>query len=302
MSLGARISQLRAKAGMSQDALAERLEVSRQSVSKWETDASVPELEKLVKLSELFGVTLDELVRGITPEKGGTELEEEVAGPAEETFAGGEAPEPAPSQPYWTGRRVAGAVLLTMGGLILVALTLLGGFGTGLFLSLAFFTCGTIFLKCPKRPGLWSAWAVYIFLHVSLSSLFGVSSTLVLTPLLPWYANVLPLSEMTWQLIISGAILAALLVMTGWTLWSFRGTPFPRTWKNILTAAVLWAARIALAQIIGRLVLPALSMGDPGAWTYALLTPAMALDNLGCDLLTAAAVVTTIKLLAKRRP
>ena len=143
---------------------------------------------------------------------------------------------------------------------------------------------------------------MYIFLHVSLSSLFGVSSTLVLTPLLPWYANVLPLSEMTWQLIISGAILAALLVMTGWTLWSFRGTPFPRTWKNILTAAVLWAARIALAQIIGRLVLPALSMGDPGAWTYALLTPAMALDNLGCDLLTAAAVVTTIKLLAKRRP
>ena len=44
--------------------LADALEVSRQSVSKWETDASIPELDKLLRLAELFGVTLDELVKG----------------------------------------------------------------------------------------------------------------------------------------------------------------------------------------------------------------------------------------------
>ena len=67
MTLGERLIQLRAKAGLSQDDLAERLGVSRQSVSKWENNVSVPDLDKLVKLGEVFGVSLDELVRGNVP-------------------------------------------------------------------------------------------------------------------------------------------------------------------------------------------------------------------------------------------
>ena len=62
MSLGTNISRLRAEKRLSQGDLAEVLEVSRQSVSKWETDSSVPDLDKLIKLSQLFRVTLDELV------------------------------------------------------------------------------------------------------------------------------------------------------------------------------------------------------------------------------------------------
>ena len=58
MTLGERISALRAARGMKQDELAAALGVSRQSVSKWETGASVPELDKLVQLAGLFGVTL----------------------------------------------------------------------------------------------------------------------------------------------------------------------------------------------------------------------------------------------------
>ena len=46
---------------MSQGDLADRLEVSRQSVSKWETGQSVPDLDKIIKLADLFGVTVDEL-------------------------------------------------------------------------------------------------------------------------------------------------------------------------------------------------------------------------------------------------
>lgn len=67
MTLGERLIQLRAKAGLSQDTLAEQLGVSRQSVSKWENDASVPDLEKLVKLSGVFDISLDELVKGEVP-------------------------------------------------------------------------------------------------------------------------------------------------------------------------------------------------------------------------------------------
>ena len=62
MSLGERIYKLRTEKGMSQGDLADALEVSRQSISKWETNGSVPELDKLVTLSEIFGVSSDELV------------------------------------------------------------------------------------------------------------------------------------------------------------------------------------------------------------------------------------------------
>ena len=59
MTLGETIRTVRSEKGMSQGDLADALDVSRQSVSKWETDASVPELDKLVKMCDLFGVSLD---------------------------------------------------------------------------------------------------------------------------------------------------------------------------------------------------------------------------------------------------
>ena len=62
MNLGQRIYELRTQKNLSQGDLAEALDVSRQSISKWETGSSVPELDKLIKLSQLFGVTLDELI------------------------------------------------------------------------------------------------------------------------------------------------------------------------------------------------------------------------------------------------
>ncbi len=51
MTLGEKIYKLRTKRGMSQEALGEALGVSRQSVSKWETDQSIPELDKTVSFS-----------------------------------------------------------------------------------------------------------------------------------------------------------------------------------------------------------------------------------------------------------
>lgn len=62
MTFGEKLRGLRRKAGMSQDALAERLEVSRQAVSKWELDEAMPETEKVVRIARLFDVSLDELL------------------------------------------------------------------------------------------------------------------------------------------------------------------------------------------------------------------------------------------------
>jgi len=62
MTLHEKIYELRKKNGLSQEALAESLGVSRQSVSKWETGEAIPEVAKLVALSRLFGVTTDYLL------------------------------------------------------------------------------------------------------------------------------------------------------------------------------------------------------------------------------------------------
>lgn len=64
MELAGNIYRLRTARGMSQEELAAALGVSRQSVSKWETGAATPELDKVAALAALFGVTMDELVLG----------------------------------------------------------------------------------------------------------------------------------------------------------------------------------------------------------------------------------------------
>lgn len=63
MILAEKIIKLRKQNGWSQEELAVRMDVSRQSVSKWESMNSIPDLDKIVKLSRLFGVTTDYLLR-----------------------------------------------------------------------------------------------------------------------------------------------------------------------------------------------------------------------------------------------
>lgn len=63
MTLGEKIYRLRTERGMSQEAFGDTLGVSRQSVSKWETDQSVPELDKIVAISEIFAVSTDYLLK-----------------------------------------------------------------------------------------------------------------------------------------------------------------------------------------------------------------------------------------------
>lgn len=61
-TIGKKIGMLRRQAGLTQDELAEKLGVSAQAVSKWENDISCPDIMLLTPLSELFGVTVDELL------------------------------------------------------------------------------------------------------------------------------------------------------------------------------------------------------------------------------------------------
>lgn len=67
MTIGQRIQQIRVSLGLSQEELGEKLEVTRQTVSKWELDQTIPEVQKIVMMSRLFSVTTDSiLVDGIS--------------------------------------------------------------------------------------------------------------------------------------------------------------------------------------------------------------------------------------------
>lgn len=93
MNVAEKILQCRKKAGLSQEALAERIGVSRQAVSKWETGEAMPELPTVVALAKEFGVTTDWLL---------SDAEEIPAAEEPKT-------EPAPSRPkrdakYWVNR------------------------------------------------------------------------------------------------------------------------------------------------------------------------------------------------------
>ena len=87
MTTGQRIAQKRKERNLSQEALGEQLGVSRQAIYKWESDASLPEIEKLVAMSRLFGISVGELLGVEEPD------------PAESGFA-------APPQPELTEQQI----------------------------------------------------------------------------------------------------------------------------------------------------------------------------------------------------
>ena len=134
MELGRRIYAYRTKRNLSQGDLADALGVSRQSVSKWETSNATPDLDKLVKLSELFGITLDELVG------------RQNAG----TPSSSEPPPCAKSPARITVQQIIGVVLLCT-GLAFLIFSLSGTHGavavTQLALSISWILCGAICLN-----------------------------------------------------------------------------------------------------------------------------------------------------------
>lgn len=159
MNLGENIFRLRTEKNLSQGDLADALDVSRQSVSKWENNSAVPELEKLLKMAQIFGITIDELVTG--------EKKEEA--PAAPTPP----PQTAPQQTVTkrqvlSAAQILGIILLAFGGLCLIIFTVVGIFigawALGLCIGLPFILCGTICLLCKKNVGLKCAWVIFILL------------------------------------------------------------------------------------------------------------------------------------------
>ncbi len=166
MNLGETIYKLRTEKNLSQGDLAELLEVSRQSISKWENNSAVPELEKIVKLSEIFGVSLDVLVKG----------EERIP----ETRNTNSVRETEKKEQGFPPRKIAGTVLLCMAFLVTLLFLIAGGGLGGIFFALPFLACGVICFAFRKNVGLWCAWAVYVLVDIYISYATGISRASVL--------------------------------------------------------------------------------------------------------------------------
>lgn len=158
MNLGERILDLRTKANMSQNDFADVLNVSRQSVSKWETNSSIPDLEKLMRMSEIFNISLDELVRG--------EMDV-ISDKSKETSNKKESS-------TLEMRKIVGFVLLGVGTIIFVLILVMGFFYEALVLASPFFIVGLINIVIKKYSALWSGWVVWLMVFVYIRYATGI--------------------------------------------------------------------------------------------------------------------------------
>lgn len=165
MTIGEKIYKLRTEKNLSQGELSELLEVSRQSVSKWENGAATPDLDKIIKLSEIFGITIDELIKS-----------EEVFSPPEEKAREIIIKKESSFPP----RKIIGTVLLSLSLIVTVVLLAAGGGIVGLVLSSPLILCGIICFIFKKNIGLWCAWATFFAIDMYLRVATGISSAVIL--------------------------------------------------------------------------------------------------------------------------
>ena len=236
MTLGENIARLRTKENLSQSDLADMLDVSRQSVSKWETDTSIPELDKLLKLSELFGVTLDELVNG------------------EETSK----IEVVPVSEHEKRRTIIGPVLLCAGLVIMVlCLLLAGNLLVGLLAASPFIICGIICFVVKRHVGLCCGWAIYLCVDLYLRFAAGLSWTTI-------FMTHLWTSQMNYvRLIIAWLQFIGMIVMIVCTVRSYRTLKLPMTKKEVTWLIIGWLVLIVVLPIIMSYGVMPLWMDDP---------------------------------------
>lgn len=182
-TMGERIYALRKQNNMSQGDLADRLEVSRQTVSKWENDSSLPELDKIIRLCELFKVSSDYVLRGITEDTESKEKEQTVI--KEKTV-------------IIERHTDIKAVFST--GLIINALFFLFISPKSFYIPLLFGAVAAVLLLCKKHPVYFSLWLVYVYINVfcSLTTAGGIDLIFDKSAYTAEYAPLLAVSVLLW--------------------------------------------------------------------------------------------------------
>lgn len=209
-SIGERIYDLRNRNNMSQGNLADKLDVSRQTISKWENNMCLPEAEKLLQLSEIFGVSIDYIMKG----ESDTQPTQEpvyiyVKDPESENI---------PKHNERLIKKYLGIILAIVGSLLTILLCLLGGWPYSVC-TIALVVLGVLYNKNVQHPWLVVSWFTYIMTMVMLPFCTAISPLLIFEPII-YTSGYLP------HLIIGWSIWIALAVLILCTVKAKRGYIF----------------------------------------------------------------------------
>ena len=162
MTLGEKIYELRTQHNLSQGDLANELNVSRQSISKWENGNSTPDLDKLTKLAKIFNISLDELVNNEETEKNIITTPEQIT----------------TTQTKTREKKIGKGLLIA--GIISIFVFLLLGLGiTGFLIAIPLFACSIIYYKAKSNHFLYCLWAIIPLADLFIRFAMGISWSVI---------------------------------------------------------------------------------------------------------------------------
>lgn len=239
ITLGERIYKYRSSRGLSQLELSELLDVSRQSISKWETDVAVPELSKLIKMAEIFDVSLDALVLGKE-----TEIKEEIVQRIIE-----EVPPAAPIAEIRERSRLKtgfGFCFLGVGILLSFLILLLAGDFLAAFILFVPFGVSAFFcLKQFRHAALWCFESWYCWIAAYFYYATGAHWN-------AWLPRLIYFSSFRFdiQIIISLGFFLLLVFFICMTVFVHRKEKFEFSKKRHITLAVITALAIPVKHLV----------------------------------------------------
>ena len=240
-NLGEQIYKYRTARGLSQLELAEALDVSRQSISKWETNVAVPELSKLVKMAELFEVTLDELILDKKAEMP-AENEVLVRETVRETVAEVKREEKKTS----ILKTVFGVIFLVVGILFAGYCLLFGAW----LAALAFLTpCVLSAVFCLKQfrfAALWCLHTWFVFISLYLLYATGISWSDIYTS-----GSILRVPGANpWHVVTAWALFSVQIVLVALTVYAYRKDEFHfSSTKRFVFAIATFGSRVVVGWV-----------------------------------------------------
>ncbi len=215
MNMGEKLYKLRKEKNMSQGELADLLEVSRQSVSKWENNTAVPDLQRMVRLSEIFEVSLDYLIKGEAPEEKAQPQTAEIVVKREGV----------------SGRKIAGIILICMAFLVIILFL-----PAGILYALPFILCAIICLACQKDILLKCIWVVYILADIFFRLTTGTRPWNILY-IFKWPEN---LTSQKIATAVSFAVMLAIIIATVIVLSKRPVEDYEKAKRNAVKFWCLW--------------------------------------------------------------
>lgn len=237
-NLGERINKYRTASGLSQLELSELLEVSRQSISKWETDVAVPELSKLVKMAEIFGITLDELVLGKEPEV------------SEEVISSRPEPTPAPvkeERHFSKVKHGMGFMFLGVGILLSFFILRFAGVLSAIVVFIPFGLSAFFCLRQFRRAALWcvDTWYVWIVSYFNYAT--GINWNPPLVELIRLPDESINIGRIT----LSFVFFFSLVILIFVHVLSYRKAVFGFSRKKNIILAVITAIALPTKSLVG---------------------------------------------------